>query len=746
MSSKLPASPLEPRAQDGAPKKKKILVPKVENGHETMVEIEVDDVAGPEWGPREKLRLLNHEFVRVDAVDKVTGRARYTHDVRLAGMLYAKFVACPLPHAEVRVDLSAAKQVPGVVEARVVRDGEIRFVGQPVAVVAAKTREAAEDGARAIKLDLKPLPFAVTREQSLAANAPEVNRRGNASKPDERGDAAEVTAAFARCAAAIEATYSVPVQHHACLETHGAVVDVPSNDAATVYHSTQATFASAGEFKGPLKVSDVEVINEHMGGGFGSKFEAGVEGRVASELARDLKVPIHLMLSRKDEFLAAGNRSGCTATVKLGGTQDGKLVALSASVDRFGGLGGGSHAGLPYIYSVETSHRSMRSVYTHLDGNRAMRAPGHPQASFAMESALDELAYALGVDLVEIRKRNVGDVHAKQLERAAREIGWAEHPHKSKPDLSDAVVKVGIGFGLSQWGGGGHPECRVTVDIAPDGGVRATVGSQDLGTGVRTYVAAIVAEELGLPLGGVTARIGRTSYGPANASGGSVTTASLAPAVKHAAFNAKRSLLEALAKTLASAPDELVLDTQGVYDARSKRRLSWKDACATLPPAGISAVGEWQANLASNGVHGAQAAKVRVDTRTGEIQVVKMVCVQDCGLPLNRTGVRSQIFGGMIQALSYALFEERVIEPDLGLALNANFEDYKLAASREIPEMVAILDDDDTRGVIGMAEATIVPGHSAIANAIHNACGVRLRSMPLTCDKLLLGLAALKKG
>ncbi|MCC6407239.1 MAG: xanthine dehydrogenase family protein molybdopterin-binding subunit [Planctomycetes bacterium] len=740
-------SALDPRAQDGAkPGKKKILVPKVENGHETMVEIEVDDVEGPQWGPRDSMRLVNHELVRVDAVDKVTGRARYTHDVRLPGMLYAKFLGCPIAHAEVTVDLGAAKKVPGVVEARVVREGEVKFVGQPVAVVAAKTREAVEDGLRAIVLGVKPLPFAVTREQSLAANAPEVNRRGNASKPNEDGDPEAVAKAFEGCAAVIEATYEMPTQHHACLETHGAVVDVPTNDAATVYHSTQATYASANEFKGPLKVKEVEVVNEHMGGGFGSKFEAGVEGRVASELARDLKAPIHLMLSRRDEFLCAGNRSGCVQSVKLGGDAQGKLVAMQSSIDRLGGLGGGSHAGLPYIYEVATSARTMRSVYTHLDANRAMRAPGHPQASFGMESAVDELAYALGVDLVEIRKRNVGDVHRRQLDRVAREIGWNEHPHKTKPDLSDATTKVGIGFGLSVWGGGGHPECRVTVEISPDGGVRASVGSQDLGTGVRTYVTAIVAEELGLPMSGVTARIGRTSYGPANASGGSTTSASLAPAVKHAAFNARKAFAEALAKTLKSDASEIVFDVQGVYDARSKRRLAWKDACATLGPAGISAIGEWQANLASNGIHGVQAAKVRVDTRTGELKVLKMVCMQDCGLVLNRTGARSQIFGGMVQALSYALFEQRVVDPDLGIAMNANFEDYKLAASLEIPEMVAILDDEDTRGVIGIAEATVVPGHSAIANAVHNACGVRLRSLPLTSDKLLLGLAGLKKG
>jgi xanthine dehydrogenase YagR molybdenum-binding subunit len=164
---------------------------------------------------------------------------------------------------------------------------------------------------------------------------------------------------------------------------------------------------------------------------------------------------------------------------------------------------------------------------------------------------------------------------------------------------------------------------------------------------------------------------------------------------------------------------------------------------------GVSAVGEWQAALAASGVHGAQAAKVQVDVRTGEIRVLDMVCMQDCGLPLNRMAVQSQIQGGLVQALSYGLFEERVIDADLGLALNANLEDYKIAGSLEIPAMKAIIDDEDQRPVIGMSEATIIPGHSAIANAIFNACGVRLREMPLTSDKLILGLEALaaaKKG
>ena len=192
-------------------------------------------------------------------------------------------------------------------------------------------------------------------------------------------------------------------------------------------------------------------------------------------------------------------------------------------------------------------------------------------------------------------------------------------------------------------------------------------------------------------------------------------------------------------------PDELAIGLGEIHvAAKPSSKIAWKDACAALGPNGLSAQGEWQSHLASSDVGGAQAAKVQVDTLTGEIKVLEMVAVQNCGLLLNRMSVKSQLQGGMVQALSYGLFEERVLDPDLGLFLNANFEDYKIAGVREIPRMTVEF-EDDPRGVIGMAEAAVIPGHGAIANAIRNACGVRIFDMPLTADKVLVGLEALRK-
>ncbi|MBI5364018.1 MAG: xanthine dehydrogenase family protein molybdopterin-binding subunit [Planctomycetes bacterium] len=736
------------KAQDKPRKTRKIKTTKDVNGVPQEIEIEVEDVDGPRWGERKELKLLNTELRRVDGPVKVTGRARFTHDVRLPGMVYARLLCCPYPSAEVEIDVKAALALPGV-EAAIVLETKTRFLGQPIAVVAGRTSDHADDALRALKVVYKPLPWAVDRAQALAEGAPNVRKNGNQGKPGQNGDRAEAEAAVAGAAAKLEATYGVPVQHHASLETHGVVVDYTGGEEATVYISTQSTFAAVeqvAELLG-LKANQVTCVVEYMGGGFGSKFGLGSEGAAACRVAKELKKPVHLMLRRPDEFVMGGNRSGNRVKYKAGMDKDGALVGLVAEAERFGGLGDGAMARPPYIYSAGKTYSEVVAVYTNTDSSRAMRAPGHPQSSFGMEAVIDELAYQLGLDLLDVRKKNLRDkVYHRQLERVAREIGWFEHPHRTKPGPNSGGKETGIGFGISTWGGGGSGGTECDVQIAGDGSVTVSVGTQDLGTGSRTLVTAIVAEEFGLALGDVVARIGNSRLPSATGSGGSTTTGSLSPAVKDAAWNAREAFSAHLAPLLKTDPALVRFAGGKVFSqANPNVTMTWKQASGTLPNAGLSAHGKWDkdraAALMGNGVHGAQAAKVEVDTLTGRVRVLAMVGIQDCGLPINRLAVKSQLNGGMIQALSYALFEERVIDPVLGIALNANFEDYKLAGPSEIPEMTALIDDDDPRNaVIGMAEPAVVPGHSAIANAVHNACGARVRDLPLTPDKVLAAL------
>jgi xanthine dehydrogenase YagR molybdenum-binding subunit len=299
-----------------------------------------------------------------------------------------------------------------------------------------------------------------------------------------------------------------------------------------------------------------------------------------------------------------------------------------------------------------------------------------------------------------------------------------------------------MGCAAGTWGGGGNDQCKVDVTVGRDGSVLVAVGTQDLGTGTRTYTRAIVAEELGLQIKDVVEQIGNSKLGGANPSGGSTTAASLSPSVKDAAIKTRLALAEKLAPLLGNPKVEEIAFADGNVSAGGKS-LSWKQACASLPAAGLTAHGVWRQDLQSRGVHGVCFAEVEVDVETGKVRPIKMVQVQDGGLPLNRLTMESQLNGGMIQSLGMAFWEGRVMDAQLGLQLNPGFGDYKLPGSLEMPEFVPIIDDDDKREVvIGIAEACIIPSLGALANAVFNACGVRMRELPITPDKILSGLTS----
>lgn len=748
--------------QQSPPKKKKVRVPRVVNGIETMVEIEVDDVGGPAWGPNDKHALLNHHLRRVDGPLKVSGLAEYTFDKRLPGMLHGAVLRSPHAHARlINVDSTAARRIPGVkaivsitdkaspgapAEAAGPKASEpkhtvVNYAGEPVAAVAADTPEIVEDAIRAIKVEYEVLPHVVRAEDALKETSPKVFPEGNLEPRDSQGYATRVAEAFGKCDVVFEGEYRTPIIHHACLETHGHVVDFRGGNTATVFASTQGTFTIPGDSAKELglKESDVIAIVEHMGGGFGAKFGIGIEGALACRLAKQAKAPVKLMLNRRDEFLLAGNRSGSWQKLKAGANKDGTLVALQSLQYQLGGLGDGSQAGQPYIYQVTNSYRERFAIHTHEDASRAMRAPGHPQASYAIECLIEDLAHKLGMDPLELRKKNLRDpVYHRQLDRGAREIGW-DRRNKTAGGGS-GPLKRGIGCAVGTWGGGGNNQCKVDVTISRDGSVIVAVGTQDLGTGTRTFTRAIVAEELGLPLNDVFEKIGNSTLGAANASGGSTTAASLAPSVKNGAYKARMAMAEKIVPLLGGVKPEEIKFADGSVTGGGKS-LTWKQACAALPSAGVTARGEWQAELQASGVHGVCFAEVEVDVETGRVRPIKMVQVQDIGLPLNRLAVESQINGGMIQSLGMVLWEERVMDANLGIQLNPGFGDYKLPGCAEMPELVALIDDEDKReAVIGVGEAAIIPSVGALANAVFNAIGVRVGDLPITPDKILMAL------
>jgi xanthine dehydrogenase YagR molybdenum-binding subunit len=673
---------------------------------------------------------LSHRTLRVDAKEKVTGQAKYTYDQHPKGMLYGMILRSTWPAAELEaVDLKPALAIPGVKAAILTQDPPraLRFYGQEIAAVAATSPELAEEALRTIKLKIKPLDHVVDPVKSLDDDAaPVFKNQQNVSKAKTRTKG-NTEKAFEDAHAVAEVTVSTPVCVHHPLETHGHVIDFSDGENMTVWASTQAISGVRRALaKGmDIPANKVRVISEYMGGGFGAKFQTGVEGLACARLSREAGAPVKLMLSRADNHHAVGNRPCTYQQIRIGADKSGKLTAFSshafgsagyASGGETAGGGGGAGFPAPYVYEVENTETSQVGVAINAGSARAFRAPGHPPACYGMESVMDALAVELGMDPVAFRMKNTNhQIRLKQFEIAAEKFGWKAK--YKKPGSSSGTIKTGIGCATGEWGGGGKGT-TAEVEVSPDGSVEVRCGTQDLGTATKTSMAVVVAETLGLDPTQIRARCGDTLFPPAGGSGGSTTSPSVAPAVKVACENALEELKEA----------------SGLSDVTGT---NWKKACAKLGPDPLVIQGKWRKGLSGRGTAGVQMAEVEVDTETGFVKVKKIVVVQDCGLLLNLHTAESQTNGGVIMGIGYALYEERVMDDQTGVSLNPNFETYKLPMLADMPEIDITLQNMPERGVIGIGEPVTIPTAAAIANAVANAIGVRINSLPITPAKVL---------
>ncbi|HZI31824.1 MAG TPA: molybdopterin cofactor-binding domain-containing protein, partial [Candidatus Binatia bacterium] len=371
----------------------------------------------PSWPAETK--YIGHPTTRIDGAAKATGRARYSSDIQAEGWLYGMILRSKWPAAKITaVNLDQALKVPGIKAAVVVRDlpFTVRYYGEEIAAVAGVSKQACQDALRAIQVTAEELPFVVREDDARKPDAPRVWQNGPnyvEPKPHDRGD---VDAAFGQCAAVIEGFYSTPVQVHNPMETHGNTVSW-TDDGVTAWSSTQGISSVRDGLAGSLRLehSQVRVITDFMGGGFGAKFGAGVEGMLAAKLSREAKAPVRLMLTRFDQNLAVGNRPSSFQKIKLGAAADGTLLAfeldnygtagIGAGGDQGGG-GGGASIPAPYLYKVGSSRVKQSAVAVNAGSARAFRAPGNPPASFGMESAMDDLAVKLGMDPLELRLKN----------------------------------------------------------------------------------------------------------------------------------------------------------------------------------------------------------------------------------------------------------------------------------------------------------------------------------------------------
>lgn len=743
---------------------------------------------GTAW-PKER-RLIGTKIPRQDGPEKSTGTAKYSFDINRPGMLHGMILRCPLAHAQLEsVDTSAAEKMPGVkaIHPIAAPGKELYYAGDEILGLAADTEEHARDALRAIVLKLKPLKFFVQEQDVLEnPNVKTVGGGGNSNvtvgQEFTRGDVAE---AYKKADAIVEAEYGVATICHQCLESHGLVAEWGGPDTLTVWCSVQATRNVAKDLATHFKIPEtgVKCITHHMGGGYGSKFNADIQGIVCAELAKKAGAPVKLMLNREEEITVGGNRPSAYGKVKIAGTKDGTITAFE--VDCYGTPGETGAATvnlglLPYVYvDIPNIKRKHSVARTNAGKARAMRAPGHPQNCILTDQPVDDLAAKLGLDPMQVRLKNIPPndaqaakdnplawlgqrhtVYTKQIQLAAELSKWKEKWHPPGKGPSKGPVKHGIGMALHTWGGGavgndqmGNPINELTIVIGRDGSITALGSTQDLGTGQRTVSAIVTAEIFGMEPKDIIVRIGDSSLGSSSGSGGSTTCPSQAPAALRAALGARDSLFSMIAPKLGAKPEDLRIEKGGkVVDGASGKSWPWKEACAKLGMGEVRVKEGWSSVMANEPtnpgvsnvqVGGVQVAEVWVDTETGVVRCTDFVAVQDSGLIINQLCWESQVTGGVIMGVNYALLEERIMDRHTGRQVNPDMEFYKLGGIQDMPRITVKLFEMPERGVIGIGEPPTVSTAAAVGNAVFNAIGIRVPHAPFTPARVL---AALSKG
>jgi xanthine dehydrogenase YagR molybdenum-binding subunit len=523
-----------------------------------------------------------------------------------------------------------------------------------------------------------------------------------------------------------------------------------------------------------------------MGGGFGSKFGPDIQGITAAELAKKARAPVKLMLDRAEEVTCGGMRPSAYGTVKVAGTRAGELKAFEVDCYGSSGVGRGATVNfgmLPYVYvSTPNIKRKHRVVRLNIQTARAMRAPGHPQNCLLTEQAVDDLATRLDINPLVFRLRNLPANDAAELMREPESNSYAANRHTiytrqlqlirtmcewdrkwHRPVQGErGPIKTGLGMALHTWGGGGGPANPTRVTISADGSVLVQSGTQDLGTAARTVLAIVVSEILGLNPTDITVQIGDSINGPSTGSGGSTTTPGISPAALKAATEARDQFLATLAPRLNTQAQDLAIEPGHVVNRRSNERMPWRQACARLGMTPVQATGdwpaamalqqnadlrrEWRSKLTNINVGGVQVAEVKVDTETGVVRCTNFWAVQDCGLIINKLACESQVAGGVVMGVNYALFEECIYDKRTGRQVNPDMEFYKLGGISDMPNIHVHMMDMPERGVIGIGEPPTISTAAAIANAIHNAIGVRVPNAPYTPERVLAALANRRGG
>jgi len=752
-----------------------------------------------------KYSVIGQRVHRVDGPEKVTGNAKYTFDLVLPNMLYGKILRSPHPHAKIlNIDTSQAEKLIGVkgvvtgkdtlgkkqgiwrrfselCDEEILCREKVRYIGDPVAAVAAIDEDTAEEALDLIEVEYEPLPAVFDPMEALKEGAPQIHEgvelNINVTRHIEWGDVDE---AFKKCDYIREDQFRCSSQAHMCMETHDAVASFDYSGKLTVWTSTQSAYYIQALLAGMLglREGDVRVIKPPTGGGFGSKFELDSAQFCACVLSMKLCKPVKIVLTREEEFTATKRRTPMYYYLKLGAKKDGTLLAKEARVITEGGAYTGMGATALYLtgffssfpYKYPNYRYDGYRVYTNTAPTSAMRGFGAPQSVFTGESQLDMLAEDLGIDQIEIRRKNgmtpnyevPGQAYIQScgLHQCLDEIEkHIKKRGKLPPNRGIGIAAYGfMSGGIFNWFDTPYAFSAAIVRINIDGKVDLFTGACEIGQGSDTTLSMICAEELGIRLEDIRIHAGDTGICPPDLGAwGSRETLMNGNAVKMAAADAKRQLMEfAAAKMGVNITYDLDIKDRWIHIVnRPERGVSYFDIVkeAIRGRDGEVIIGRGHYTPHRKGMispaysFGLQAAEVEVDPETGRYKLINVTTAHESGTVINPLGIEGQLEGAIMMAGGYGFCEDQPM--DEGKILNPSIADYKLIRSLDMPETEILeIDTYEPEGPFGAKEAgegLTNPTAGAIGNAVYKAVGVRITDLPITPEKIFRALKEKEK-
>ena len=726
------------------------------------------------------MKYVGRSIARVDAVDKVTGRAKFTGDLNVPGMLHGKILRSPYPHARIRgIDASKAAALPGVVAVLTSKDisdtrpiysgrpvialDKARYIGEPVAAVAAEDIRTAEDALALIRVDYEELPAAAGIDAAIAKDAPLVHddAPGNICG-HERVEKGDIQRGFAESEEIFEDTFTFPMVYHYALEPHSVIAQW-TEEGVTVYSSAQHPFQVRGDIAKifGLRPTQVRMVIPFLGGGFGSKSYTKFEPLVVA-LARKAKRPVKIVNSVAESMLTV-RRHGARVRLKTGVKRDGTIVAREAEIhlDTGGYADNGPQVATRAAtrvlgpYRIPHIRTDASAVYTNKSSAGSFRAIGAPQVIFASESHLDMIAERLGIDPAELRLKNFlkkGEELRPKLRGMDADLPSSLKTLVRASEWRRRSKKKGAAMGLAcgATNAGATPVSVAMVRLLPDGTLTAYAGSTEMGQGVRTVLSQIIAEELNLPIEAIEVGGADTKVTPYDAStGSSRSTTLMGTAIQRAARDLKQQLLRIGAEALRVKPGQIQL-LDGAMIA-GEMRLTFKEAVERRFGGGGELIGHGDVGPEITGSLpvfweiGMGSAEVCVDKETGEIALTRYVSVADVGKAIHPEGCVGQEEGASMMGIGHTLFEQMIYED--GQLVTAGLIDYRVPRFADVPaefETVLVENEDGPgpHGARGMGEGGLVAVAPAITSALARGYGVRIRDLPLTPERVWRALKA----